>query len=72
MLKKEDNTSLKLDIDKKEISLLKLVFINKVRKKYEKDSKLKMKMLILQLDIINNDFQVFIEDTKGIVTKFEY
>lgn len=70
MLRKEDNTDLKLDIDKKEISLIKLVFINKVRRKYEKETKDKMKVLILQLDILHDNFDVFIENTKGTVTKF--
>ena len=72
MLRKADNTDMKIDIDKKEISLIKLVFINKVRKKFEKDNKPdKMKLLILQIDIFNNDFKVFIQDNKNSVTKFE-
>ena len=72
MMKKEDNTSFNLEIDKKEISLIKLVFINKVRKKFEKDHKPdKMKTLILQIDVLDNDFQVFIENDKNVVTKFE-
>jgi len=72
-LKKTDNTSFSLDIDKKEISLIKMIFINKVRKKFEKDNKPdKMKLLILQINVLDNDFQVFIENTDNKVIKFEF
>jgi sucrose-6-phosphate hydrolase SacC (GH32 family) len=72
MLKNNQGSNLKLDIDKKEISLLKLIFINKIRKRFEKNNVEKMKAIHIQLDIEKNLFEIFIEDMKNVVTKFEY
>jgi hypothetical protein len=72
MLLKDDNTNIRLNLDKKDISLIKLIFVNKIRKKYDKENFEPMKNIILSLDVNNNEFEIFIEDIKKVVTKFNY
>ena len=73
MLSKEDNTKpLKLEISQKEISLIKLIFINKIKRKVEKETKGKVKSIIVEIDFLVDEFNIFIQDEKLDVTKFKY
>lgn len=72
MLLKEDDTPLEIKIEKSEITMIKLVFINKIRKAYDKKTEDKMKSVILEIEVFENLFNIFIEDIKGNVTKFDY
>jgi len=69
---KNDNSSMKLNIEKDEITLLKKLFINKVERKYRESSDKDIKAVIVQLNFEADDIQVFIEDSKENVEKFEY
>lgn len=72
MLSKEDNTSMKLEIEENEISMLKKMFISKIEKKFNSESKKEINSVILQMDIIADELKVFIEDTKKEVQQFNY
>jgi hypothetical protein len=68
-----DNKSMKVDIEDNQISLLKKLFLNKITKKYDKDfPDSKVKKIIVQINLNVNEFEVYIEDYKDIVTKFNY
>jgi hypothetical protein len=65
--------SMKIDIEDNQISLLKKLFLNKITKKYDKDfPDNKVKKIIVQINLNVNEFEVYIEDYKDIVTKFNY
>jgi hypothetical protein len=70
MLAKEDNTSMKIDIDEKEISLIKKVLTNKIRRTYEQNNDRPVKSIIIQMDLRSDDIQVFIMDLKDNVEPF--
>ena len=72
MLSKEDNTSMKLEIEENEISMLKKMFISKIEKKYNSESKKEINSVILQMDIVTDELKVFIEDTNKEVQQFNY
>jgi len=72
MLSKEDNSSMKLDIEQDEITLVKKVLVNKIQKKYEQTSDKEINSIIVQMDIKNDDIKIFIEDTKKEVEQFNF
>jgi hypothetical protein len=73
MFQKDDESSVKLDIEQNEINLIKKVFVVKIKKLYERAEPDKtIKAVILQFDLKETSLKIFIEDLKDIVTKFEY
>src|SRR5665647_642776 len=72
MLSKEDNKSMKLEIEENEINMLKRMFISKIEKKYNSENKKEIQSIILQMDLLNDDLKVFVEDEKKNVELFNY
>jgi hypothetical protein len=72
MVKNTTDENLKIDIDKKEVSIIKLLFINKVKRKFEKDYKETLKSIFIQIDLTKESFELFTENEKGKVYKFDY
>jgi hypothetical protein len=71
-LTNEKNEKLNLTIDPKDVTLIKMLFINKIKKRYNKENKIPLKNLIVQIDFGIDLFEIFTENEKGITTKFEY
>jgi hypothetical protein len=72
MLSKKDNTSLKLDIQEDEITMVKKILINRIVKKYREDSDKEIKCVIIQVHIEEEDMKVFIMNNKEEVELFNY
>jgi hypothetical protein len=72
MLQKEDNKSMKLDIEHAEITLLKKFLINRILRKYRETSNKELKAVIIEVKVSEEDFSVFTEDTKDKVELFTY
>ena len=72
MLSKEDNKSMKLEIEENEINMLKRMFISKIEKKYNSENKKEINSIILQMDLQNDDLKIFIEDKDKNVELFNY
>jgi hypothetical protein len=70
MLSKEDNTSMKLEIEENEISMLKKMFISKIEKKFAETSKKEIQSVILQMNIVEDELKVFIQDNNNEVEQF--
>ena len=71
MLSKEDNTSMKLEIEENEISMLKKMFISKIEKKFAETSKKEIQSVILQMNIVEDELKVFIQDNNNEVEQFQ-
>lgn len=67
---KEERTSLELGQD--EINTIKKVFINKIGKAYHVESDNEIKNIIIEIDVLKKDFNVFIETPFGKVEQFNY
>jgi hypothetical protein len=71
-LKNSDDKDLVINITGKEMTLIKMMFINKVKRKYEKENKEDLKMMIVTLDLTTDKFDIYTENLKGNVYKFDY
>jgi hypothetical protein len=71
-LTNEKNEKLNFEIEPKEITMIKLLFISKIKKRFNKENKIPLKTLIVQIDFNTNQFDIFTENEKNITTKFEY
>jgi len=72
MLQSTNEENVKMNIEKKEITLLKFILVNKIKRKYEKERKEKLKSIIIQFEMSKDTFDIFTENEKGKVYKFEY
>ena len=72
MLSKQDNTNIKLEIEENQISMLKKMFISKIEKKFNSESKKEINSIILQMDIVTDELKVFIETLDKNVEQFLY
>ena len=63
-----------LDIEPKEMNLLKRVFVSKIQKKFESENSKDVKCIIIEVNLIvdTEQLKIFIQDTKDKVTKFNY
>jgi len=68
--KAEEN--LKLNIEAKEVSMLKKMFVSKVQRKVEQEFKKDFTALIFVVKIEEEEIEIFVEDIFNDVTKFEY
>jgi hypothetical protein len=58
------------EIEPKDITILKKIFVNKIRRTIKQPEN--FKAIILQCDLITEDFAIFLQDLKNEVTKYEY
>jgi hypothetical protein len=72
MLSKEDGGKLKLDLEEKEINMIKKMFIEKIKTKFSEESQSEIKNIIIELNLKESEFKVFIEDINEDVTKLDY
>jgi hypothetical protein len=72
MFSKEDNTSMKMNIEEKEINLIKRFFVSKIKRLWEQKYDNEVKAVILQFDLKDTSLKIFIEDENSKVTKFDY
>ena len=72
MFAKEDDTSVKVDIEEKEINFIKKIFIGRIVKLWKMNNDDEIKAVILQFDLKENSLGIFIENTKGKIIKFDY
>lgn len=72
MVRNTEGGKLKIDITDSQITLLKKMFLNKIIKKFSIDfPDVEIQKIILQVNLNENEFEVFIEDQKQKITKFE-
>ena len=75
MVKNKDNSNLKLDIEKNEITMIKKIFVNRIQRKFEETSNKDIKAIIIQIDLeldIDDAISIFIQDVRNEVEKFIY
>ena len=72
MLSKEDGGRLKLDLEEKEVNMIKKMFIEKIKTKFSEESQNEIKNIIIELDLKESVFKVFIEDINEDVTKLDF
>jgi hypothetical protein len=67
---KDENEVMTFEIEPKDITILKKIFVNKIRRTIKQPEN--FKAIILQCDLITEDFAIFLQDLKNEVTKYEY
>lgn len=72
LLAKEDNSSLKLNLEEKEINLIKKVLLTKIQRKIDQEFNRDVKAIIIELNFKEDDFKIFVQDIFDNVTKFDY
>jgi len=69
-LKPNDLTKpMNFEIDKKETSMIKRMFVNKIKRKIENVND--YKDIMVSIDTNKEDFELFLNDNQNVVTKFE-
>jgi hypothetical protein len=72
MFSTQENKSINIDIEEKEVTMLKKIFVNKVERKVRQEFKKDFDSLIFTFDMKKDDIEIFIEDIFKNVTKFDY
>jgi hypothetical protein len=72
MLSKFDKTGIKIDLDDNEVNMIKKIFINKIFSKYKEKHDKEVKDIIIEINFESNELNIFIQDTKNEVEKFDY
>jgi hypothetical protein len=72
MLAKEDMSTLRLELEEKEINMIKKMFIEKIKQKFSEESNDIIKCIIIELDLKNSEFKVFVENNREIVRKLNF
>jgi len=67
---KDENEVMTFEIEPKDITILKKIFVNKIRRTIKQPEN--FKAIIIQCDLIIEDFAIFLQDLKNEVTKYEY
>lgn len=72
MLSAGEGNSIKLDISEKELSMLKKIYIRRIISKWkERYPTIEPKAVIMQVDFIAEAIDIFVQDKKDDVLKFE-
>lgn len=72
MLSTAEGKNMKLDITYEEITTIKKLFIRRIVAKWNENYSIEPRTVIVEVDIIKKDLNIFIEDKKGIVSKFDF
>jgi hypothetical protein len=76
MVSQDMDKPVNLEVEPKDISMLKRLFVSKIQKKFEADSNKDVKCIIIEINLTEESkaepLKIFIEDTKADVTKFNY
>lgn len=72
MFARKDDSSMKMNMDEKEINMLKRFFVSKIKRLYEEKFDGEVKAVILQFDLEETSLKIFIEDINEKTIKFEY
>jgi hypothetical protein len=67
-----DNEKIKFDIEEKDISLIKKMFISKITKKYIKDNDKEIASIIIKIIISSGTIKVFVEPVNGKVKELSF
>lgn len=71
MFSNHENKSIKVEIDQKDVTLLKKLFVSKVERKVRQEFSRDFNCLIFVFDFNKDDIEIFIEDVFKNVTKFD-
>lgn len=73
MVSQSDDKPLKLDLPQDQISMIKKMFIDKIKKRAETLFG-ELKLIIAEVDLTSEEgeIKIFVQDMKDKVTKFEY
>jgi hypothetical protein len=72
MVAQSDNKPLKLQIDEKDMSMMKTVFVKKLEEKIRQEFKRDFTSFIIEFDFKTEQLNVFVQDIFKEVTKFDY
>jgi hypothetical protein len=72
MMAKEDNSSFTIDIDKKDVSLIRKVLVGKIERKYREYNDRELKAIIVQMNLKTDKIDIFTEDIFDNVHIFDY
>jgi hypothetical protein len=72
MVSNSDGSNMSINLEQNEMNTIKKIFVNRIIHAWNRKYKQEIKDVIVQIDIIKEDFDVFIQDNKNIVHKFEY
>lgn len=72
LLTDKDDKRLNFDIDENEVSIISKMFINKIIKKFKKESDTEINSVIIRIEANESILDVFIENTKLEVSKLNY
>jgi len=66
----DSNKTIKFNMDKKDTSMIKKMFVSKIRNKIENVEN--FKEIIITVELEKNDFGIFLSDNENVVTKLEF
>jgi hypothetical protein len=72
MVAQDNDKPLKLELEQKDISVIKKVLVSKLERKIRQEFKKDFKTFSVVFDFTRSTLEVFIEDIFGVVTKFDY
>lgn len=72
MVSNQDGSKMTIDLDQGDINTIKQIFVRRIQSAWNKKHSHVVKDVIVQIDMITEDLQVFIQDDKDKVFKFEY
>lgn len=72
MLKNETGESTKFEIDKTDINLIKKIFVKRLINSWNEKNDIEVKSIIIQIDIDPEIIEVFINDYKEKIHKFDF
>jgi hypothetical protein len=72
MVQNIDGSDMHLDIEQNDINTIKTLFIRGIIKAWNKKYKIPAKCIIIQFDVTTEKFDVFIQDNKNKIFKFDY
>jgi hypothetical protein len=67
-----EDKAIKFEVQQDEIRMLKKVLINKILSRAQSEISAKIKAVIISMNLPQETFEVFIQDERDNVTKFDY
>jgi len=72
MVCQSNDKPLKLDLEQKDISMLKKILVNKIERLIREEYQDDFKSIIIEVEIIKNEFNIFVQHNNDTVTKFDF
>lgn len=72
MVQNEDNQKLTIQIDQEDINTIKKMYLSRIVSKWKEKYNDEPYSIIIQFDLDNESFEMFVENTKKDILKFEF